>query len=186
MTPSQGTSTHGSSRKSSARNSIETDYPQPGSAVTPTARPDVSNERSEIFINEDTADFGRSMKRKGSVLDSYVEVGAKRRKSADPNYSPQDAAADHAQLGLLMEPRAAAPPPSFVSDAKAASPEHFSEIDDIDSFTVDMSCPEVITKRKTPPRKAAPSSRKHKQTRPISVPQPVTADHSPYVSLIKS
>ena len=122
------------------------------------------------------------MKRKGSVLESYAEVGAKRRKSADPKYSPQNAA-DHAQLGLLMEPRAAAPP-GLVSDAKSASPEHFSEIDDIDSFTVDMSCPEVITKRKTPPRKAAPSSRKHKQTKPISAPQPspVTADHSPYVS----
>lgn len=174
MTPSQGTSAHGSSRKSPARNSIETDDPQPGSAGTPTARPGASSERSGIFINENSVDFGRSMKRRGSVLETYV---AKRRKIADQGYNPQNTA------GLSMEPRAAAPP-GLVSDAKPASPERSAEIEDIDSFTVDMACPEVITKRKTPLRKAVPSSRKHKQTKPISAPQPspVAADHSPYVS----
>ncbi|KJA24901.1 hypothetical protein HYPSUDRAFT_183221 [Hypholoma sublateritium FD-334 SS-4] len=176
----KGTSAHGSSRKSPARSSIETDDPQSGSAGTPTGRPGASSERNVIFMNESVA-LGRTMKRRGSVLESDVVV-AKRRKSVDHDYSPQNAG-DHALSGLSMEPRAAAPP-GLVSDAKLASPERSAEIEDIDSFTVDMACPEMTTKRETPPRKAAPSSHKHKQIKSISVPQqsPVAADHSPISS----
>ncbi|KAF9472631.1 hypothetical protein BDN70DRAFT_915818 [Pholiota conissans] len=173
------------SRLPAARNSVDMNISPSGIAAASAAKTgeaptSVDVEDIQIPLRDPTADFGRTLKRK--AVDQELEIEHVRKKSNDRNHSQK-----------IEENN----PPVFPTNANVSdmvpslsAPPASAEVEEIDSFSVDLTGSQIPSKLKTPPRPARQSPRNKKlpcgNLAPQIAPNLVTADHSPILSFSKS